>query len=512
MSKRTVLDYDDVFVRGENSPRAFVLSDAFRRALLQLTDRLYWSSSWTETLSDEEWAIIDEGQRALIEGDDYMTNGTITLSPVININTSDNVYAGGAGCATPPPWADLPGTCYPIENPPIDNTPPPGGIPLPDDGSIDPGDVAAVNEWRCKVANYAWERIDEWLYRLSGLSVSLFSIAAILFALWALLPLSLTAILGGTMLALAAELMAWSASFEIVDDVLDYASQWWRDRRTYIVCRMYNATSSEGLKNDLVDSWLEDLEAWAESRPWWFTGAMNTLERLTRYLFPANIFFIPWRMIPPAGYVGLVDCAQCNQPGDEEDEATMLNEEWWIIATPPNYTGWWQEANNAGAAVARQDVLAWTHTPLTDLGYHEVSVQWSSAESLLAAMSARHGLNCVSLHGAIFYSLGETPGSDGILVSSPTGGTMGALRDDMGSAIITTDSEEYANNTNYSDAVFEIQDNEAYPWHPVEEAKPYGNGQMNVVKMGWRSQSYGAPGASFAWRHWWLVKVAPETA
>jgi hypothetical protein len=150
-AKRTVLDYDDVFTRGIDSPRVFVLSDAFRRALLQLADRLYWESAWTAVLNDADWALIDEGHRVLIEGSevpegemcehcDLIPEILAQLQELNNMNI--NVTSGGCGCGC--------GGCgqsQPCDTTDIDD----GDVSTPP-GDDQDGDTGLAN--KCNSANY----------------------------------------------------------------------------------------------------------------------------------------------------------------------------------------------------------------------------------------------------------------------------------------------------------------------------------------------------------------------
>lgn len=299
MSKKTVWVWDDIFGRGSyEEPRLFLLSDSFRRALLQFTDRLHWESSWTQQPTDEEWSVIDDGIRALME--EETMDVQVTVSPNITVNS------GGGDCASPPPWANVPGQCYPVDPYPAQ---PDGGYTPPP-----PPPGTTPTEWdiyRCKLANYAWDLGMEWLENASNVTTQLGTVAVILFFLWSLIPGALVALLGGAMLELAAMFASWAAYLEPLDEVFDRAKAYWVNNRQTIVCKFYNSTDARVTRTDIVASFLDDLATYAESRPWWFDEAYEMLDRFSDTILPIGIFLAPFRLIPPSGYEGDINCSIC---------------------------------------------------------------------------------------------------------------------------------------------------------------------------------------------------------
>jgi hypothetical protein len=65
-----------------------------------------------------------------------------------------------------------------------------------------------------------------------------------------------------------------------------------------------------------------------EARPDWFEEMGNMIERVTRFLLPLRLFTMPWSLIPPTGYVGLIDCA-CEGEDDWQEHPTYI----WIPLT-----------------------------------------------------------------------------------------------------------------------------------------------------------------------------------
>lgn len=303
MAKRFSFDYEDVFSRGSDEPLLFLITDKFRRALLEITDILYWSSSWSQELTDDEWAVIDDGVRSLMEVEVI----SVTVNPTINVTS------GGDGCEqVPPPWVGTPGDCYPITPYPPQ---PDGGWDAPQQPPETPD--SEWNEYRCKLANYGYEQLFQWVDRASQVTSQLGTVAVVLFALWALVPASIVALIGGTLLGLAASLMSWAAYLEPLDEIWDRLKAYLVENREDIVCKFYNATNAEVLREDVVSGILDNLIAFAELRPWWFSQAENMIMDTFGKVLPTAIFLAPFRLVPPVGYVGAVDCCDLSPDAGE---------------------------------------------------------------------------------------------------------------------------------------------------------------------------------------------------
>lgn len=290
----------------------------FRDVLLDATERFLWSRVWTNnedsphTLTEEEITRIEYAIHRLSLDDscleDFMPPITIDFAPIINVNTGGS----SSGCSSPPPWDGQPGQCYPIQEPPDQGQ-------LPTIPPLPPEDVPP-EEWdsyRCKLANYGWEVVDAWLLRVSQASTYLGTLAFILFFLWSIIPAAIAAFVGGALLELAASIVAWSAYLEALDELFERIRQWWVDERESIVCRFYEATNAESLRDSIVGDMLDVVSLAMEDRPDWFTEMGNMIERTSRFLLPLRLFTLPWNLVPPVGYVGAIDCP-CAPEEDEE--------------------------------------------------------------------------------------------------------------------------------------------------------------------------------------------------
>jgi len=230
---------------------------------------------------------------------------TINFNPIINVNTSS-----GSECCnyTPPPWDGVPvpgGTPnYPIPtvDPPINNIP-----PLPPVGT-------EPSEWdlyRCKVANYAFDKVREWLVAISEIPTNLLAIGGILIFIWTWAPLGLLAIIGTGVLELASVIFSWQVISEGIDEIAEFAIEWWDDRHEQMVCMFYNMTDINVTRTEVLAEFLNDLAIWAEGRPWWADSLLAMLNSVGGHLFPSRLFLAPWELVPPDNYIGSIDCTLC---------------------------------------------------------------------------------------------------------------------------------------------------------------------------------------------------------
>lgn len=511
MSRRTVLDYDHVFTLSDpGSDRVFVFSDSFRAALLQLVDRLYWSSAWTRPLSDQEWAYIEEGVRALLEDEavNIPVNVTVTTNPTQT--QTQSASGGSGGCSSPPPWAGLPGQCYPLDpiggddggdyglNPP--GLPPPGQ---------EPGEWDA---YRCKLANYAWYLIDQWLSRLSSTSTWAGTVALVLLALWGALPAGLLAILGATLLELAAVMVRVSAYAEMVDDVLDYASEWWRDNQQMLVCRMYNATDAAVLRDGVLADFASDLAVWAESRPWWFDGLFSMMDDVSRKLMPILMFTAPFRVVPPVGYVPPISCA-CDGGGDDIP-APDASPPYRYVVVPlrPEWVDTLETESATG--VVNDNVLTMTPTgpsqtthrvryPVLPLQVEQwvmgnLAIEGETWDGIVASV-----VRTTSTHGHL---------SDAIIISGYSGGNSGWFVADVsdGRLLCYHSSEDAPPPEGEGTEEFKAWVDNTFPANSHIRNTPQR--LQDGVKATLRLESFGTPdnAATLAIRQWLVVSLKAE--
>jgi len=272
----------------------------FRRLLLDTTERYLWSKVWRD--GDVEH-ILAETEREKIEyaiwrltlectPEEIIEDMpiSITVNPVINVNSASS----SGDCSTPPPWSGIPGQCYPVDEFPADDIP---NAPPTRPDEIPPEEWDA---YRCKLANFAWEKVDAWLEKLASASANLFVIASVLFFLWSILPGALLAIIGGTILSLASAMVSWSAYAEALDEFFDRALVYWRDNREELVCKFYNATNAQALREGILSEMLTAVIDWMEARPYWFSQMGGMVAEMGSRLMPIQLFTLPWRLVPPA--------------------------------------------------------------------------------------------------------------------------------------------------------------------------------------------------------------------
>lgn len=282
MTKRTVWNWEDVFGRGSPDSRLFLLTDNFRRLLLQATDRFFWASAWTQELTDSEWAVIDDGVRTLMEEEMI----EVTVNPNINVQTGTGgsggvtipIYVGGAGgdCAClplAPPGSESP--------PPISITP---GVP-PDGWPTYPAYDAA----RCAIANYGWQLAFEWITALSNVGESALNLTAFLFFMVNFAPALVFAVFSaGALASLLSFLAQVTAYGGLFDDFFNDLKQYLVANRQSIICEAYNQQSEIPLFQAVItplESYMSGL--WAERE--YTTTAIYLLERLLQYALPSSV-------------------------------------------------------------------------------------------------------------------------------------------------------------------------------------------------------------------------------
>jgi len=465
----------------------------FRRLLLDTTERYLWSKVWKS--GDDAYSLTESDTerieyaiwRLTLDNsceDFFMPPITVTVNPVINVESGCGC-GDGDGCTTPPPWQNTPmpgGTpCYPtpIVNPPINPVP-----PVPPPGSSE-------DEWdiyRCKLANYAYDLIRQWLVAVGNVPNTLITIGAILAILWTLAPLALLSIIGVAVLELATLIWAWYTLSEGIDEIAEFAVTWWDERHQEIVCQFYDMTSPEITHTAIVDEFLNDLAAWAETRPWWLSSLADNLSNLGAAILPLRIFLAPWELVPPTGYVGAIDCTICGEPSTPPTLPEPPVDYIWV---PAPVTAVTFVPNNATANGATDGEGIFTHAPASPLNYHEVQVN-IDADTVKSFHSA------LDLHGVAIrvqqYGHMSQVSNDGVRVSGSTGGAVDLLA-----------------YTHLQDFWFHYQNDNSDATTLAAEftnASIYGNGAMNDAKASFRTQTYGSVDpASMVLDVWYLASV-----
>jgi len=255
MSKRTIWDYSDVFGRGSPEPRLFLITDQFRRLLLQACPRFFWESSWTIPLNDSEWAVIDDGVRTLM--DEEMI--TVTVNPVINVTDNEGSGDGDCGCNPVPIYTppNSPSSSLPI--PPVGDQPPPVNTSTtPPDG----WETETYNAARCAISNYGWTLIYEWVSILANAREGAATLVGTLLFLSASAPTLILAIFGANFfLQLVSFLVQLGAVAEVFDDFFNDLQQYMVEHRQELICKGYAAVDEIPLYEDIFTAILTHMQA-----------------------------------------------------------------------------------------------------------------------------------------------------------------------------------------------------------------------------------------------------------
>lgn len=322
--------YDNVFVYGSDDVRPFCLSDKFRRFLLQNAERGLWSRVWDTELTTAEKSVIENGIRALCEEDSCLEQIEDNMAVTVNNYPTITNTNGGCGCddgggsggstvitVYPPATSQcLPVTGDPGNGSPIIPDVPPGQVPP----VIVPGDPVwtdpeEYNAARCKIDNWGWQLIFNWLDMLSNLDNNIVLIGAVIVAIVANAPVALLSLAAGAeLIAIAVKLLELRAYAEISDEVFDDIKQWWVDNQQSIICRMYTATSANTVGGAILSEMHEALALLWADKPDWTDLMIDAASRMERVMIPGSFFFRLISSNPPVGYVGNVDCSLCNEP------------------------------------------------------------------------------------------------------------------------------------------------------------------------------------------------------
>lgn len=489
MNRAKKLDYDYSRLSEDDSLVFLCLPYWFQRALLDATERMLWSRVWQN--GEGAYPELTTNDKRKIQEAIYLLSVeecdmNINVNPVLTQNNEcGGGSGGGGGCTTPPPWQNTPmpgGTpCYPIPtvDPPINSTP-----PVPPPGTTE-------DEWdmyRCKLANYAYDQIRQWLVAVSGVPSTLITLGAILTILWTLAPAALLSIIGVAVLELATVVWYWYAISEGIDEVAEFAVSWWDERHQEIVCAFYDMTDPAITHTAIVNDFLNDLAVWAESRPWWVSSLADNLQNLGGRFMPHQIFLAPWELVPPVGYVGSIDCTICGDPTTPPTLPTPPVDYVWVPAPLGAVTF---VPNNGTANGATDGEGIFTHAPASPLNYHEVMVNVD-----VSAVKSAH--SAIDLHGLAVrvqqYGAASQFGNDGVRLSSSSGGALDLLAVNN----LADFWFHYQNdNTEATELAVEFADSSAY-----------GNGAMGDTKASFRTQTYGSVSpASMVLDVWYLASV-----
>lgn len=454
------------------------LPEWFRSMLLSLCDRPFWGKRvWGRELSEQEIDRLEEGVYLLsVEECDMQ----ITVNAPVSQAQEQNCGGGGGNggdCSSPPPWADYPfpggSPCYPV--PPVN---PPDDIPNP---PVPPDDIEE-DEWtiyRCKLANYWWDLARQWFQRIADAPSLLFTIGTILLFLWNALPAALLAAVGGQILELAMLILNLRTFIGAtgLGEILSFAVDWWDENREELICKIFNATDIASVANEIRSDFLDNLVAFAELRPWWFTELFDTLSFGASKIMPLNLFTASWTLIPPPGYQSHTVCCADSETPVPTDAPTPQNPYYLLAAPAEKLT---MNVNNNTGFVTYDGAGRYRLTPLTTQTYHEVFVEMEDMGWGLNPADTCHGL----IVGLVEYDLPQF-NNDGLVFSSNTGGAL--LR-----------SAEQLVNTDNPPKWFCYYDNTEEPLHEyandtdiMHSWYAYGNGAMNITKATFKMQTYG---------------------
>jgi len=300
----------------------------FQNLLLDMTERMLWSRVWVTEFGTE--ITLTEYDRDKIEYAIWLLSQE-ECNMVINVTTGDNTQTvntggGGSGGGSCPPTVI---NVYPPQSPmclPISGTPggeippmpdvPPGTVPPPygegDPTYPTPEDYNAAH---CKVANWGWQLIFDWLDKLSNVDNNIVAVAVAIAAIVAHAPVAILSLIASSeLIMIAVRLLELRAYAEITDAVFDDIKQYWVDNREDITCRMYNTTSPSTTSNTIKAEMLDFLTLIWQDRPGWTDAMIAAAANMERVIMPGSIF---WRFInsaPPEGWSGGIDCAACNTP------------------------------------------------------------------------------------------------------------------------------------------------------------------------------------------------------
>lgn len=270
---------------------------------------LAWWAAWEYTQTNGWLNCGDE----IPPGDDEVTT-------IIN-----NIHCGsGCGCGdgSDAPVYLPPGGGNPItipfpttgdENP----IPPPPASPTEPPEPYFPGDPvwpdrAAWEEARCRIANYGWRIISNFLFNMEQLDNRVVSIGVILGIFIAYAPAYILARIGASQLVyliaaigeFTAVTGAWSAFWSVIHG-------WWEDHQAEIVCWAYEAVDSEALSETMIVEATEELtEAW-DAIPGWTQTMIDAAVRAFALMFNPGVASLLYNFTAPDYTTIEVDCETC---------------------------------------------------------------------------------------------------------------------------------------------------------------------------------------------------------
>jgi hypothetical protein len=239
------------------------LSLAFRDVLLDIAERLEWSSTWVDStdekiaLTEQQKNVVEEGIGALSMPCEIVINNNVTVEPG-NFTVNANCGGGGGGFLPIPVGPDgEPVT--PITYPLNPDDPLGDRVPVFDPETETPpdgwSDWATFTDARCRMANYfldsliaVVEQLDE-VENQGSLGKSLLEIAVLIVAL-------LPGPIGNTkgiivVINWLVRIIAWITialtELEDLNDALQLIVDEIEDHRQELVCAIYVATSVEAV-------------------------------------------------------------------------------------------------------------------------------------------------------------------------------------------------------------------------------------------------------------------------
>jgi len=281
----------------------------------------------------------------------WLNCGDTTPPEDEDMTTVNNyVYCGsGCGCGdgTNVPVYLPPGGGNPVtlplpttgdENP----VPPPPATPTEPPGTYFPDDPVWEDraEWeaaRCKIANYGWRIIGNFLYNMEQVDNRVVSIGVILSIFLAYAPAYILARLGASQLLymvaaigeFTAITAAWSAFW-------GHILTWWNEHQQEIVCWAYDAFDSSALSETLLDEMIPTLTSQWEDLPGWTTAMVDAAVRATILMFNPGIASLLYNFTAPDYTTIEIDCATC---GATEFFYELRDKDGGLISTHGGFTG-----------------------------------------------------------------------------------------------------------------------------------------------------------------------------
>lgn len=222
----------------------------------------------------------------------------------------------------------------PIPPPPASPTEPPGPY-FPDDPNWE--DRATWEAARCRIANYGWRIIGNFLFNMEQVDNRIVSIGVILSIFLAYAPAYILARLGASQLLylvaalgeITAVTGAWSAFW-------GHIKTWWEEHQVDIVCWAVAAFDASALSDTLLDEMTETLHDEWEALPGWTTAMVDAAVRALILVFNPGVASLLYNFTAPEYTTIEVDCAIC---GETEFFYELRDKDGGLISTHGAFTG-----------------------------------------------------------------------------------------------------------------------------------------------------------------------------